>query len=738
MQPARGISLVGAVWMFLLAPAFAAEQAEDAERRTVLAGCADEIVYGDPGFDNVLEFSYEGKRLRLHFEAMEVEQDRGRYAVRAPRIIKGNPEQYGWTNAAPASASLSMGAGGGTLQGSPVGLHVVIEPGKTFASDQVTLRSLVLPSLDCLQEMPGFPSMSDLFSGRRSDFTYTWGKQGEEPWLILESHLKEGDATLRLAVSSPPQRRPATAAADAAVYLTQGAIEADGLVYGALEVIHIEPLTTPNQGQGAVPRPFTLPLPAAGKRLARTTGDSAEVYDYQVLEAELIVVDQHRLTPEPGERDEGRIFEIPVDPLGAPLNDLTLDESTLVHRFVVSRVTQSALPPLRLESDSTVERPRRPAMLAMHELPAMLPPVRLARLEPHAFTLTDGGKRVGLAMRSTILEERVLLEHVEQANAPPVALPPGAEEQVSQQLGAGGFQALQTLFAEEMDWPPYWDNDAERDAFLAWITPLFIEMDLPTDDLQTIQEAEDVSVLMDEHLGESLLNLAYLIFQNRQFADQAVSGDEGMAMSSPTVVIDPGTGHPVLRRERLVAPMDDLTLDIDIVYGGTMTRLQAKNSAQGADTLDLPLPAGLFDARQVLSLVPFLQLTEGEPQTLYMLDLAAHQSMRSSHTETLYTAHLRPHVSRLSLALAGKETLQLADGEIAVLRIRAALVGLLPPPLGQLLFERPALDSEGAQLFELLARAEAPHQLLRIFVGDQEILGDSHSAFATTEHRGSE
>lgn len=619
MKKISGTTFIAAMWTSLLMSALASAQGDDSDRQAMLAACADEIVYGDPAFDNVLEYSYEGKRRRLHFEAMEVEQTRGRYEVRVPRIIKGNPTQYGWINAATMSASLSMGPGGGTRQGSPVGLHVVIEPGQTFASDQVELRSFILPPLDCLQEMPDFPSMFDLFSGRSSDFTYTWGKQGEEPWLILESRLKSDDATLRLAVSSPAQRRPTSAVPAATAYLGQGALEAAGLVYDALDVIHVEPLAAQqSQGQGAVPRPFTLPLPAAGSRLARTLGDSAEVYDYQVLENDLVVVDQHRIAPAAGERDPDRIFDMPVDPLGAPLNELTLDDSTRVHRFVISRVTHSALPPLRIDTDAVEERPRRPAMLALHELPASLPPVSLSRPEPQSFTLTNGEQRIGLVLRSTSREGRELIEHVEASN------------------------------------------------------------------------------------------------------------ETGVTAPVATVIIDPATGRPISRQERLVAPIDELSLDIDITYGDRSIYLQAANTQQGKDTVELQLPKGVFDARQVLSLIPFLPLAQGESQTLYMLDLGGHQSMRSSASETVYTAHLRPYVSRLSLALEGRETLSLTEGDTPVLRVRATLVGLMPPPLGELLRQRPELDAEGGQMFELLVRAETPHQLMRILVGDQEISADSH------------
>jgi hypothetical protein len=594
-----------------------AEQAEAAQRQAALAGCADEIVYGDPGFTNVLEFSFEGKVRRLHFEAMEVEQVRGRYDIRVPRIVIGVPERHGWVNAGPASASLSLGAMGGTRQGSPIGIHVVLEPGKTFASDQAELRSFVLPSLDCLQETPGFPSMSDLLNGRRSDFEFTWAKPEEGPWLTFDSRLQGADATLRLAVSSPAQRRPTEAAPAAARHLDQDAVEARGVVYAGLDVIHVEPAETRSQGQVTVRRPFTLPLPATGNRLARLTGEGAEVYEYRVMEPDLIVVDQHMFAPEAGERDERRIFEVPVNPLGGPLDELELGEATRVDRFVISRVTHGALPPLRLVSDTPVDTPRRPAMLALDALPAALPPVRLTRLEPHAVTLSDGRERVRIAMRSTIVDGRVLLQQVQEWEGRPMPVPPG-----------------------------------------------------------------------------------------------------------PSVLIDPETGRPVTRGERLVTDRDDLTLDIEVAYGGPVTRLHARNVEQGADALELPLPEGMFDARQVLSLIPFLHLAEDETQTLYLFDLAAHQRVRSSNAGTVYTAHLEPRVSLLLLALEGRETLESADQDIPVLRLRATLTGSLPPPLGRLLVERPALDAQGAQVFELLVRAEAPHQLLRIRVGDQELRGD--------------
>lgn len=731
MQQTPARTVVGAAALWLALPAFAAEDSEQIEGQAAPMACAEEVVYGDPEFANLLEYSFEGKQRRLHFEAMEVVQNRGSYDVRVPRVIRGSPSRAGWINAGPASASLSLGAAGGTRQGSPVGLHVVIDPGETFASNQVQLRSLVLPSLDCLQEMPGFPSMSELFSGRDSDFTYTWGKRGEGPWLTLESQLKEGDATLRLQISTPAARRAANAAPAAAAYLAQGAVEADGLVYAALDVIHVEPVSS--RSQGTVKRPFTLPLPAAGKRLARLAGDYAEVYEYQVLESDLVVVDQHRIEPAQGARDPGSIFELPPNPLGGSLDDVVLDASTRLDRFVISRVSPGALPPLRLEVDATAQRPQRPAMLALHELPPSLPTLNLARLEPHAFTLTDGGERVRLTMRSTIVGGREFLECVEDPDAPPAAVPAGAEARIVEQIGAGEYQALQALFAGEGDWPPYWQNDAERQAFLSWITPLFIAMDIPTGDLQTIREAEDASALVDGHFGVPLVDLAYLIFQNREFANRSETDTADAAPPGPSVVIDPDTARPLSRREHLVSEKDDLTLDIAVAYGDSGARLQAQNEVQGTDVLDLPLPPGVFDASQVLSLIPFIPLADGERRTLYMLDLVGQQRVRSSSTESLHTAHIVPYVSRLTLELDGRETLPVAEGDIPVLRVRGTLVGLLPPPLRRLLVAWPPLDAEGAQVFELLLRATAPHHLLRIRVGDQEIAGDSHSVAAVTE-----
>jgi hypothetical protein len=709
------------------------EQAEEAQRKAVLAGCADEIVYGDPSFTNVLEFSFEGKVRRLHFEAMEVEQVRGRYDIRVPRIVIGDPERHGWVNAGPASASLSMGAMGGTRQGSPIGIDLVLEPGQTFASNQAELRSFVMPSLDCLQEAPGFPSMADLFSGRRSDFEFIWAKPDEGPWLTFESRLKAADATLRLAVSTPAQRRPTEAVTAAAPYLDQDAVEARGVVYAELDVVHVEPAQTRGQNQGAVRSPFTLPLPAAGNRLARLMGDSAEVYEYRVLEPDLIVVDQHRVTPESGERDERRIFDVPANPLGGPLDELDLGESTRVDRFVISRVNHGALPPLRLVSDAAVDTPQRPAMLALEALPKTLPPVRLARLEPHAVTLSDGRERVRIAMRSATLDGRGLLEHVQEWDASPMPVPPEAEAQIIEQMGSDAYDALQTLFAEELDWPPFWTTEGERTAFLDWITPLFLAMGVPTDGLQTIREAEDAFVLMYDHLGPSLVDLAFLVFENEHFDEATGPATADGVLPGPIVLIDPETGRPVIRTERLIAERDDLTLDIEVVYGGPLMGLKAHNEEQGEDALQLSLPEGLFDAHQVLSLIPFLHLAESEPQTLYLFDLAAYQRVQGSNTGTFYTAHLEPRISRLSLSLEGRETLQSAEKDTPVLRVRATVLGSMPPPLGRLLVERPALDEEGAQVFELLVRAEAPHHLLRIRVGDQELRGDPESPAAVAE-----
>lgn len=705
-----------------------AEQAEAAEREAALAGCADKIVYGDPSFANVLEFSFEGKVRRLHFEAMEVEQVRGRYDIRVPRIVIGDPERRGWVNAGPASASLSPTMGG-TLQGSPIGMRIVLEPGASFRSDQAQLQFWVLPSLDCLQEAPGFPSPRDFFDHGKSDFEVTWDKS---PWLTFDSRLKEVDATLRLVVSTPARRPPTDAAPAAAPYLEPDAVEAHGTVYAGLDVIQVEPAQT--RGQSQVRSPFTLPLPATGNRLARLTGEGAEVYEYQVLEPDLIVVDQHTITPEASERDERRIFDVPVNPLGGPLDELELDAATRVDRFVISRVSHSALPPLRLEAETPEDTPRRPAMLALDALPATLPPVRLARLEPHAANLSDGRERVRIAMRSTTLDGRELLEHVQEWDTSPMPVAPEAEAEIIEQMGDEAYEALQTLFAEELDWPPFWTTEDERAAFLDWITPLFVAMSIPTEALQTSREADDafelIDDLMNDHLGESLIELAFLVFQNRNFDDEAASE---AAAASPTVLIDPETGRPVIRSERLSSDSDDLTLDIEVVYGGPTMRLKARNDLQGADALELSLPEGLFDARQVLSLIPFLHLTEDEPQTLYFFDLAPYQEVVMSNAGTSYTAHLEPRVSRLSLTLEGRETLRSAERDIPVLRLRATLNGFMPPPLGRLLVARPPVDAQGAQVFEFLVRAEAPHHLLRIQVGDEELRSDPESPAAVAE-----
>jgi len=701
-----------------------AEQAREAERNAALAACADEIVYGDPEFTNVLEFSFKGKVRRLHFEAMEVEQVRGRYDIRVPRIVIGHPERHGWVNAGPASASLSLGAMGGSRQGSPVGIHLVLEPGKTRMSDQAELLSFVLPSLDCLQEAPGFPSLADLLSGRRSDFEFVWAKPDEGAWLTFESRLKAADATLRLAVSSPARRPPADAVAAAAAYLDQNAVEARGLVYAELDVIHVEPALTRGQAQSAVRSPFTLPLPANGNRLARLLGDTAEVYEYRVLETDLIVVDQHRITAEAGERDDRRIFDVPVNPLGVPLDDLELGAATRVDRFVISRVSHSALPPLRLVPELATETPRRPALLALDALPSTLPVVQLARIEPHAVTLSDGRERVRIGMRSTTLDGRTLLEHVQEWGAPPVPAAPGAEAQIVEQLGVSAYAALQTLFAEELDWPPFWVTEDERTAFLDWITPLFTAMGIPTEDLQSSRTADEaferIDALMDTHLGASLLESAFQVFENQNTNDEAATQT---ASARPTVLSDPETGRPVLRSERLATERDELTLDIAVMYELPTLRLEARNDLQGADALELSLPEGLFDAHQALSLIPFLPLAEGARQTLYLFDIAAYQRVQASNRGTDYTAHLQPRVSRLSLVLEGHDTLQSAAQDTPVLRVRATLLGSMPPPLGQLLVERPTLDEEGAQVFELLVSAEAPHHLLRIRMGHQELRG---------------
>lgn len=700
-----------------------AEQAEAAEREAALAGCADEIVYGDPSFANVLEFSFEGKVRRLHFEAMEVEQVRGRYEIRVPRIVIGDPERRGWVNAGPASASLSPTMGG-TLQGSPIGMRIVLEPGASFRSDQAQLQFWVLPSLDCLQEAPGFPSPRDFFDHRKSDFEVTWDKS---PWLTFDSRLKEVDATLRLVVSTPARRPPTDAAPAAARYLEPDAVEAHGTVYAGLDVIQVEPAQT--RGQSQMRSPFTLPLPATGNRLARLTGEGAEVYEYQVLEPDLIVVDQHRITPEAGESDERRIFDVPFNPLGKSLDELELDAATRVDRFVISRVSHSALPPLRIEAETPEDTPRRPAMLALDALPATLPPVRLNRLEPLAITLSDDRLHIRLILRSTIVEGRALLEHVQEWEVLPA--PPAAEAQIIEEMGADAYQALHTLFAEVEDWPFFWANEDERTAFLGWITPLFVAMGVPIEDLETVREAEEAFVLMEEHLGEALIESAFLVFEERHLRGQAEAA--ATASPGPTVFIDPATGWPVTRTERLPTDREGLTLEIAVAYGDPVTRLQARNEEQGEDALELPLPEGVFDARQVLNLIPFLSFVEDEPQTLYYFDLAAHQRVVASNAGTFYTAHLEPRVSRLSLALEGRETLASADRDIPVLRLGATLIGSLPPPLGQLLGERPALDAQGAQVFELLVRAEAPHHLLRIQVGDEELRIDLESPAAGAE-----
>lgn len=700
-----------------------AEQAEAAAREAALAGCADEIVYGDPSFANILEFSFEGKLRRLHFEAMEVEQIRGRYDIRVPRIVIGDPERHGWVNAGPASASLSPTMGG-TLQGSPIGMRIVLEPGASFRSEQAQLQFWVLPSLDCLQEAPGFPSPRDFFDHRKSDFDVTWDKS---PWLTFDSRLKAADATLRLVISTPARRPPADAAPAAARYLDPDAVEARGTVYAGLDVIHVEPAQT--RGQNQMRSPFTLPLPATGDRLARLIREGAEVYEFQVLESDLIVVDQHRITPEAGERDERRIFEVPFNPLGQSLDELALDAATRVDRFVISRVSHGALPPLRLADETPVDTPRRPATLALDALPAILPPVRLNRLEPLAITLGDDRLHIRLTLRSTVVEGRALLEHVQEWEVLPA--PSAAEAQIIEEMGAEAYQALQTLFAEEADWPFFWANEDERTAFLGWITPLFGAMGVPIENLETIREAGEAFVLMEEHLGEALLDSAFLVFEDRHLRGQAEAA--ATASPGPTVLIDPATGWPVTRTERLPTDREGLTLEVAVAYGDPVMRLQARNEAQGADALELPLPEGLFDARQVLNLIPFLNLVEGEPQTLYYFDLAAHQRVVSSNAGTFYTAHLEPRVSRLSLALEGRETLASADRDIPVLRLGATLVGSLPPPLGRLLEERPALDAQGAQVFEVLVRAEAPHHLLRIRVGDQELRVDLEDPAAVVE-----
>jgi hypothetical protein len=363
-------------------------------------------------------------------------------------------------------------------------------------------------------------------------------------------------------------------------------------------------------------------------------------------------------------------------------------------------------------------------MLTLDALPKTLPPVRLARLEPHAVTLSDGRERVRIAMHSVTVDGRVLLEHVQAWDAAPMPVPPEAEAEIIEQIGAEAHEALQTLFAEELDWPPFWTTEDERASFLDWITPLFVAMDIPTDGLQTIREAEDAFVLMDDHLGPSLVDLAFLVFENEHFDDATGSATADGVLTGPIVLIDPETGRPVIRTERLIAESDDLTLDIEVVYGGPLLGLKAHNEEQGDDALQLSLPEGLFDAHQVLSLIPFLHLAENEPQTLYLFDLAGYQRVQGSNTGTFYTAHLEPRASRLSLSLEGRETLQSAEKDTPVLRVRATVLGSMPAPLGRLLVERPTLDEEGAQVFELLVRAEAPHHLLRIRVGDQELRGD--------------
>jgi len=691
--------------------------------------CANEIVYGDPGFANLLEFSFEGKVRRLHFETIEVEQNRGRYDIRIPRIVIGEPERFGWVNAGPASASLSLGAMGGTLQGTPIGVHFVLDPGATFASSQAELRSWVMPTLDCLQDLPGFPSLRDFFEGRRSDFAYIWDKS---PWLTFESRLKETNATLRVAIATPVLRRPADAAPGAAAYMDEAAVEARGVVYAGLDVIQVEPVNARNaQGQTPDRRPFTLPLPATGQRLARLVRDGAEVYEYRVLEPGLIVVDQHRITPDAGERDQRRIFDVPVNPLGGPLEALELSGATRVDRFVISRVTHGALPPLRLASDPPVDAPQRPAVLTLDALPSTLPPVRLSRIEPHVLTLTDGRKRVRLAMGSLLVDGRGLLQQVQEWGRMPV--PTGAEGQLIEQMGAEAHQALQVFFAEVRDQPLQWATEDEGAAFLSWITPLFVAMGIPTGDLAAIREAEDAFVLMDEHMDESLMALAFDVFEGEQVQGQAEAEAPSPVAFGPTVLMDPATGRPMTRTERLFTDRDDLVLDLEVTYGGPFARLQARNVEQGADELELPLPEGLFDANQVLSLIPFLHLAEDAPQTLYLFDLAAHQRVRYANAVTSYTAHLEPRVSRLTLALDGGGMLPSAGQDIPVLRLRATLIGPLLPPLGQLLVERPALDAQGAQVFELLVRAEAPHHLLRVRVGDQELRAGPEVASAAVD-----
>jgi hypothetical protein len=489
----------------------AEEEYQMMEQERILSDCPTEIVYGNPAHADVLEVEIEGMVRRLHFERISVEDvGRGRYRVVVPRITTEPAGASGWTNAHPAfdNAPRSMGMGSGRSS-----LVLTLEPEATFASSRISREEMVMPSLDCLFELPGF-SFGDLVDGWKSEAITSIEPGADGHWLRLVSTNRESGAELRLNVASPPSA-PAGASGAAAALLTDGAVEARAFLDPALHALYLHPQASADDGGRVTVRyPQQIPLPRSGTRVARESRNALDVYHFEVIADDHLVVEHHTLRLE-DESAARPLIERPRGSLSQPLDQLELGDDTRRDRFVVTSLTREALPPLAARAADAPAR--RAAPLAIADLPLDAAAPALVRpIAAHEVLFGMRGAIARMALRDTTVDGRAALALTLEPEESSELLADALEGALVAQYGAAGAEALLALIGQGQERAMAWEREGQREEFITWIRPILTDLDVPVDGLDALHEPEAVFEMLFPVIDESSVRAAEVVIVSRQ------------------------------------------------------------------------------------------------------------------------------------------------------------------------------------------------------------------------------